>query len=300
MVSSLPRLESKKGYLVRILTVGLVGFLPCSSMNFGCRRSSPSPNSPSELRPPEGDDQANVPTQQSLANRSAKTHSEASAIPVVNTGRFVDQPLSDRQIEEILAEAKPLTPDGARVWFIAANRNQTRDNETHLAATIYFTPDRHSKRIRYGSCFAIDTGWEKHREILHQAFNTGAKLKPVKRALSTYCQISFADAPFDGSLNTPEGGLLPFYPPGEVSEAELVELVDFVRSAPRTTTRSDATTWQNRINPLAPIAFIKRTDEGFDIHTGSLEGPMSGMGQLIQCKKTEVGLELVSLGTWVS
>ncbi|MCB9857587.1 MAG: hypothetical protein H6818_18040 [Phycisphaerales bacterium] len=237
-------------------------------------------------------------------HRSATTHTMSEvrrlSIPVVNTGRFVDQPLSDQQIREILAEAESITPKGSRVWFIRAMRNQIHDDKPTIAVTIYFTPDRRTDRIRYGSCFTIDTAWEDTRKALIEATKYDTNKPPIEHRLSTYCQVSTAESPFNGSLDIPKGSLLPFPSQDELTEAELIEIIDFVRAEPSMPEASKTSIPDNKVDSNAPIAFIRKTVEGYDIHMGSLEGPLSGMGQLIQCTKAVDGLKLTALGSWVS
>lgn len=221
-------------------------------------------------------------------------------VPVVNTGRFIESPLSDDQIREILAEAEPITPQGTRVWFLRARRNQSYNGMLDYLVTVYFTPNRRSERIRYGACCTIDSTITRYVNSWLRASEKDELVPVIDRNLWTYCQVSSADAPFDESLDIPEGSLLPFTPPDKMTDAELIELVDFVRSGPNLEVPPNVFGGIDKVDGNAPIRLIMKTDEGYEVHTGTLEGPLSGMGQCITCIRTDHGLKLKTLGRWAS
>ncbi len=221
-------------------------------------------------------------------------------IPVVIIGRFVDQPLSDQQIRDILDIARPLTPEGSRVWFIGAKVNQPRDDGPSAVVSVYFTPDRQTGRIRHGDYFTIDPAWEQFRAQQFEVISGGRRRSPVRRKLHAYCQVSRTSAPFNDALEIPSGALLPFPAPEDITDAELIDVIDVAFASPAPQKAVDDVWIEDPIDVDAPIAFLRKTDNGYEVRTGTLEGPLSGAGRLIVIEKTNEGLKLKSNGRWVS
>jgi|GEM_PF-4953151 len=220
--------------------------------------------------------------------------------PVVNIGRFVEQPLTDEQIRNILIDVESNSPKGSQVWFIGVQRSYVRNDQSEFSVDVYFTPERQKARIRHGFFVTINTVADKHRRQFQQALNAGSESSVARRHPMPYCQISPVDSQFGESLLVPSGNELPFTTPVDILEADLIELVDFVRSGPATPKMPGQYPETNQVNRDSSIAMISKTDSGFVVYLGTQEGPLSGIGQVLKCSKSKQGLKLDSIGQWVS
>ena len=207
-------------------------------------------------------------------------------VPEVFTGRFSPKPLTREQKDRVLGEAEALAPPGRVVWFIRVHRNTLQDTRDDLNVSVYFTPHEESHRIRKGRFVRFDS--------FRKALWGQLGLQPSGR-LSSYCQVSLADHPFDGELMTPTVRLLPFRSPDSLNDQEIIEIVDYVRTNPVRESRRP-----RLYNGESPIVEIRRSGDAFDVRLGWSEGFLSGMGQFLRCVRTEDGFKVESHGQWVS
>lgn len=237
---------------------------------------------------------------ESSPSASRMTEVPTASVPVVVIGRFVDRPLSNAQIREILEAAEPKTPAGTRVWFIGVHANQSRGDGRRFSCNVYFTPESQSDRVRHGHgvhvgprmvfVFDPDTSIPQAR---HSDQLAAGDLRP-------YVQVSKLDAPFEDSLEIPTGTMQPINRPNELTDVDLVEVIDFIRTGPRLPDEPGAMHASSKVASNAPIVEIRKTDNGYEVRTGFQEDRLSGFGTIVECEKTDKGLKLTTLGTWVS
>ena len=244
-----------------------------------------------------------------LATGGNSPAAEARRVPVVLHSRFNPTPLTDEQMCEILGEARRLAPRGKDVWFILLKSNGEYEGALRYCVNVYFTPDIATARLRKGRYIGLGGGFEEIREIIQKLFDAedqaarqGDSHTTKERQfvrLHEYYQVSLCDEPFGDDLGAPSGTLLPFAAPEGVSDVEVVEVVDFARTNPAVQPRPNTFPVPSRFNGSAPVIGIERKDGMIEILCGVSEGMLSGMGELMQCKKEDGTLKVVALGQWV-
>ncbi len=193
-------------------------------------------------------------------------------VPVVYNYRFEHLPLSESQVEDLMNRGEMTCPDDRDLWFLYVTANWERTGVRHPAATVYFTPEEHTPRLRKGK----------------YAFGT---LPPAHE----YWQVSRKHKPFKGAPQVPGIALLPFPKPIGFSEEEVIEIVDFVRTNPEHAQTGAV------FCGSSPILSIVRGGDNIEVMTGAIQGMLAGTGQLLTCKKRKDGtFEVLSVATWVS
>lgn len=238
---------------------------------------------------------------------------KARRVPVLLHSRFKPTPLTDGQMDEILDDARQMAPKEKDVWFILLKNNSERDGVLRYNVNVYFTPEFATARLRKGRYIGLGGGIEEIREILRKLFpeseggDQGARQNDSRIAkerrferLCGYYQVSQRDEPFGNDLGIPRGTLLPFAAPEGFADDEVVDLVDFIRTNPPGLQRPNAITFPTRFDGTAPIISIKRTGGMIEILCGVSEGMLSGMGEMMQCKKEKGAYKVMALGQWVS
>ncbi len=239
------------------------------------------------------------------ASRGAGHPSKADArkkrtTPVAYTGRFIDEPLTQDQVDEILSKADPLVPVGERIWFILTRRNSESEGKLDYVASVYFTPEQQGKRMRRGNFVSFDSSWERFIGTLTKSLGGNEDSPQPDKRLQSYCQVSLAKQPFGDDLKTPQGTLLPFAQPVGFTDAEIIEVVAFLRTSPGQSQAPNVFLTVSKLDGSAPIISIKKAGDGIEVQTGSVEGFLSGTGTFMRCIRTESGFKVVSLGQWVS
>lgn len=221
-------------------------------------------------------------------------------LPVTSSGRFVRQPLTQTQIDEIRSSAEPLAPAGEEAWFILVRRNQLRGEKLQYAITVYYTPEEQTERIRRGHRTSFDPQVQKFIDVMTKSLGGTASSQPRAKRLSPYCQVSLADQPFGEDLKTPSGTLLPFPAPTGFTDDEIIAIVDFIRTSPARASAPSMRLSLSKFDGTAPIISIGRNQDYIEVKTGVLEGPLCGIGTFVRFIKTEDGFEVVAVGQWVS
>ncbi len=232
------------------------------------------------------------------------TTTAAAPVPIVYNKRLNPLPLTDAQVADVVHKAALRCPDARRIWFIYVRANSKTNGGMDGVANVYFTPDRQTTRLRVGRYVTV--GWlppalksrvRSLREVL-EPDEEHPDLPPVQ----DYWQVSLAAEPFSERLDTPAGTLLPFESPAGFSEAEVVEIVDFARSQKGGwfTSGSNPMTVRMSFDGCAPILSISRSDGLIQVRTGTHEGPLSGAGEVLECRKAQTGFEIVRVFMWVS
>ncbi|GMU80798.1 MAG: hypothetical protein AMXMBFR47_06690 [Planctomycetota bacterium] len=226
-------------------------------------------------------------------------------IPIVYGRRISgDAVLTDEQVREIVTALPERWSEGLARWFIHARAVWKND----FAATVYFKWDFESPRIRRGICMPVVSRAARSSvgEILKALGGTGGTDYPTAR----YCQVSAKGTEFAGDDAPPALTNLPFRDPEGFTDAEIVAIVDFVRANPRIAVAdvgkgaskpaAGALTIE-RADSRLPILEITRDGGIIEVKTGSLEGPLSGAGEILRIRATDGGgYELVEFAFWVS
>ncbi len=143
----------------------------------------------------------------------------------------------------------------------------------------------------------IHVGESGFARILKTILAQQGKQQDAQIKLHDYVQVSEKNKPFGNELDVPEGVLLPFSASEDLTNDEIIEIVDFSRTSPKMIDPP------NRISigfdGTLPILSIKRlTDSIIQITSGSQEGPLSGYGHSLECAKMENGFVVLEASQW--
>lgn len=182
--------------------------------------------------------------------------------------------LRPEQLTEIEAEAEKARPAGRDVWFVLVLSNRLYQGKWDYRAIVYFTPDETSPRLRKGRYLGVSSLFLRYRD----------RLPKHDAELSNYVQVSLPDKPFGEVAEVPWGPELPFDPPEEVAEADLVPVLDAARRI------IGATPYIGDCNDrFLPI-------QRFDVNPGEIRvlfgwqvGPLAGGGVVVTVRKTKRG-----------
>ncbi len=235
-------------------------------------------------------------------------------IPIVYARYKDPKPLSPLEVGYLLSQARAAQPAGRSIWFVLVLWHQDDD----YMAEVYFSPDEQTPRLRKGRYLYLwDPAQRKTHEDLGTTLDAG---KSQKTRYRHYLQVSAACEPFTTSLTAPAIPLLPFdKPDGIISDADVVAVVDLVRSGPHPAPvkREDGhTIFRAAFDPKLPIHRIARGPDAPYMHlpdaetdgkdlvivqTGWQVNMIAGYGQILYCKRTGHGFELLDhIGEWVS
>ena len=213
---------------------------------------------------------------------------------VIYHTRLNREPLTRSQLQMLIAGIDQEPFIGKDVWFVRVIAN----HRAQLKAIIYFIPDIVSERIRKGD-YAY---YEFDPELTTIARQMGREVN-LKAKRGKYCQVSPKTQPFTTQTSIPsQDSMLPFPAPHGFLEHEIAEIVDFLRSAPKERTKTEFGVFyvESGIDLSLPITRIAEEGEIIKVRTGTQEGPLAGMGQYLEIKKTPEGYELIRVGEWVS
>lgn len=247
------------------------------------------PNGPPAIEPAENIDYAEL----------------ARNVPIVAGGRFAHPAPTQEQLEELLRWVLPRAGKNRDVWFIYARANWKLETGRELNATVYFTPKRESARLRKGVSRHVGLSIARILELEALIEQLEAQPQPKESPpLPEYWQISLKGHPFAEMLEVPDGTLLPFPKPEGLSEQEVIEIVDFVRTNPK-----QPQTDPNRVSSASlwgfdgsrPILSINKSDGVIEVRSGTREGILSGSGQIIRLMRTgDDTFDVLAIGQWVS
>ena len=223
-------------------------------------------------------------------------------VPVVYYLRFENQPpLTSAQVERLLALTDPDCPRGQRVWFIYVTANWEREGRLLAHACVYFTPESRGPRLRKGRCRPVDEGL---LDLFRDLSDLTEVLEPARSLPMTeeYWQVSRADRPFGGHLDTPGLDELPFPAPCDFTEDEVVRLVDFVRTNPAQPINDSGAIWvTSRLDVSVPVYSISRCGSRVEVRTGAIQGLCAGHGEMLECIEEEDGtFRVLGIGRWDS
>lgn len=207
---------------------------------------------------------------------------------VIYHTRLDPEPLTNKQLAWLSKYIKRARLDQKEIWFVRVilNRNQ------YLNAVIYFIPDITSSRIRKGKYIHC-----KHNPRLVSKLGE----ETLKFEAREYCQVSLKEKPFTPQIEIPpQNSLLPFAVPKDFSEQEIVDIVDFILSAPKEKAKTCINLIYAGIFQNLPIIRIKREGEIIRVKTGTQEHGIAGSGLILEIRKTGEDYELIMTTVWVS
>jgi hypothetical protein len=211
---------------------------------------------------------------------------------VIYHPRLNPESLTQRQLQMLTASVNQEMLTEKKVWFVRVlyNRNE------RLTTVIYFMPALVSKRIRKGEYVY----YQYDPRLMAIAQQMGKELEPE---CHEYYQVSPKGKPFTIQASIPSlNSMLPFRVPKSFLEQEVVEIVDFIRSAPKEKSKTERglVYFVSEVDQSLPIMTIRKEGEIIKVRTGTQEDGLAGSGQFLDIKKTEEGYELVEIGEWVS
>ena len=250
------------------------------------------PNGPPAIEPAENIDYAEL----------------ARNVPIVAGGRFAHPAPTQEQLEELLRWVLPRAGKNRDVWFIYARANWKSETGRELNATVYFTPKRESARLRKGVSRHVGLSIARILELealIAALERLETQPQPVEASqLPEYWQVSLKDHPFAETLEVPDGTLLPFPKPEGLSEQEVIEIVDFIRTNPRQLQQASHRSFsvsQRGFDGARPILSINKSDGVIEVRSGTSEGILSGSGQVIRLMRTgDDTFDVLAIGKWVS
>lgn len=239
---------------------------------------------------------------QSWPSGLSQRNSSPQSCPITYDERLSPKRLTPGQIEGILAEARVCAPAGRPVWFILVHDNSLQLNGVEFAnVSVYFEPDTATPRMRKGKFFR--ESYASKGLVKQFAPSTQPDFVPD---LLDYVQVSLESSPFGKDLEVPASRLWPFPTPDGFTDADVIEIVDFIRTPPDTDTRAT-------INPDGsisfkllswywgePIFFIRKDGEVIEVRTGAMQHSLGGGGSWIRCIKKDGKWVVLESGTWVS
>ncbi|MEI8194790.1 MAG: hypothetical protein WCI73_02660 [Phycisphaerae bacterium] len=230
------------------------------------------------------------------ASRPAAT--AVQPIPIVYFPLAAPAPLKPAQLTEITTAAEGFRPHGRDIWFVAVRINIPERKRPHYRAIVYFSPDEQSPRLRKGRCLYLDNQ------------DGTPATSGFDRGMRSYVQVSAAKTPFGPQLQTPELTLLPFFQPQELPDADLIGVVDFIRSfgrnpliAPKKNTDPDNIVLRSlpdHIDPDSPILWIVAHDDFIEVTLGWQVASLYGRGTKVWLQRKGNGYEVLNIFEWVS
>ena len=210
-----------------------------------------------------------------------------------STAPYVIGERTDELTPGDLAEVLALTSPQGSVWLLDVQENWFLKGP-NLQARVYLAPDIATPTLRRGRVL-----WA-YQESSSNA--TGYEWR-VSGGPTAWAQVPAVGAKFGSTLTRPRAHDRPFATVGEVSDADLIDLVAYIRTSPSTpssSTEPEDGSWSIEIgfdvdgkNPIISIeakaeCFMKVTTER-----------RRGAGQEIEVRRTEKGWQVVSVAEWV-
>lgn len=226
-----------------------------------------------------------------VALLTAMSHSllAASALPLV-----IEKKGAQLSAEDVATISRECLPRGA-AWLLEAEVLHLV-TPRRVAVKAYLMPQTRTPRLRRGEVlFFVQQAPPDHR--------SGYAWYRDDAPPRNWAQVSRPETPFDDGFRVPSGLEKPFCVDRAVS-AELVELVDFIRTGPR---RPSELIWSRdgvtrekfyqAVDGTCPILSISGLDDGsYKVTTAR----RWGAGQIVTVRVKTGGFEIVSVSDWVS
>ena len=221
-------------------------------------------------------------------------------VPAVYDQRLGPLELTRRQKLEIIAQAAPLTPKGRKIWYVLVRDNRRFEGELSYIATVYFSPDFSSARLRKGKCmhvWHVSAEMRETSERFMKLVNVDQRELPPR--LPGYRQVSLAAQPFGENVAVPEKILWPFTVDGEFTDQEVIEIVDFVRAAIKR--RKGQLLGLLEFVPDEPVLSITAQSKGrIEVFTGTRQHWLAAEGHYFILIGKGGKLLIVKEGSWLS
>ena len=193
-----------------------------------------------------------------------------------------------------LADIDALMAPHGTMWLLDVQQNWFLEGP-NLQARAYLTPDTNSSRLRRGRFFWTDQ---------EATSNSMGYEWRVTRGPFSWAQVARPNSEFAVTLGRPHVLDRPFQVDGHVSDADLIDLVDFIRGNPsmpdRSTDETDGS-WSFRfgssVDGKNAITLIEAKADCFLKVTTERR---RGAGQVIEVSRTDDGWQVVSVAEWVA
>lgn len=213
----------------------------------------------------------------------------ADNVPVIYHPLLKPDELQAGQLERILDKVRQSGSQHRKIWFVRVLPNEADRLDT-FNAVVYYRPEYSSERLRKGRFFRID-GLTMTDDDRGEALDGNP---PDEAAVcQDYCQVSSPDRGFGFELEVPPHDLLfPFSRGEDVSDEEVVEVADFVRSM------AQSGNSYSGFKGDAPVVLIEKKDGLIEIRAGATDGLVSGAGHILRIRKTGARYELMNVVPW--
>ncbi|MHC5037490.1 MAG: hypothetical protein ACYTHM_09270 [Planctomycetota bacterium] len=178
-------------------------------------------------------------------------------------------PLPYESVERLKARVSAVLDPLPVLWFAEVRKG---------VLTIYGEPDRSAGRLRSGRAVRYGIG-TKEKAVVSRTFHV---LK--KNAV--------------GVPRIPMGMELPFACVGEIPDAELVAIVDSLRTGPGKTFGEGKDAVKVTVDTSQPLLAVEKKEDRVVVKTGVEYSPKLGAGQVLTLRKTDAGYVLADLRWW--
>lgn len=281
------------------MVIKLISFAAFSIFMLGIADAEP----PSKTKP-------NADTSANEQKKPAELKNEVPVVESVRFKRFGDPSFSKeqrKQIEDAIAETYS---SNDAIWFIYARRGDIYDGKQQTVATIYLKPHTKIGRLWKGDAIYVSSRWNDIRKQVRMQFAEKSVGDPAdekfpKRAAKLYCYVVPDGASAESHI--PKNNWLPFRANEGFSDDEVLEIADFVHAIPVRTQKEIVRHAMEKgevgieVDKSLPIYRLERDGEQIKVWTGTVEGLLSGAGQILVLKRDAEGkFKLESVGMWVS
>ena len=198
-------------------------------------------------------------------------------VPVIYHPLLKPEKLQAEQLKGILDKASQSVPEHGKIWFVRVLCNEADRLDT-FSAVVYYRPEYSSDRLRKGRFFCIDEDPPDEAAVCRE-----------------YCQVSSGERDFGFDLEVPgQDMLFPFSRGEDVSDEEVVEVVDFIGSM------AQSSNSYSEFKGDAPVVSIDKKDGVIEIRTGTKQDLAGSAGHILRIRKTGTRYELINVVPWVS
>jgi hypothetical protein len=215
------------------------------------------------------------------------------ALPVDGAGPQIlgerARDLSPTDVSDIVA----LTSKHGSAWFLQVGVNFFMRGP-NLQVAVYLAPDQSSSIIRRGRYVNV-----------YQAASTAGSgyVWNIVGHPMAWAQVPPLGGEFSTKLTKPKKHDHPFGVRGDVSDADLISLVAFIRTSPEQPQRmghdADGSDWMDiglGVDGTNPVSGIEKKADCFFVVTTSSR---PGAGQTVEVSRTDRGWQVVNVSEWV-
>lgn len=240
----------------------------------------------------------------STAPAGTQPASAGPRIAVVSRGRPASSALAPHELEELLARARALQPEGRAPWLIELDIIRIPAAQRDYRAIVYFAPEAAEGRFRRGKTAQLwSPGLEAQIALARQRLADEAPEPNDKpqQLFQTWCQVAPPDRPFAAEVDLLNPSLLPFVLPRGLTPQEIIEVVDFARTGPSTLADPSKEPWANlTFDGREAILDIRRDEKGvYEVRTTRPVKAGGAAGQILRCRVKNGRFEVVDILAWV-